>query len=156
MNDLIRLTVEDLDLAAAVAHCSDPAAGGITVFLGTTRSEARDNRALLALHYEAYTDMALRQLGDLVATARARWPITRCALLHRVGRVAVGQLSVMVVVAAPHRAEAFEACRYLIDTLKASAAIWKQEEWDNGDASWVTGWVTGQTPQSDPSPTGGG
>jgi molybdopterin synthase catalytic subunit len=148
MNDLIRLTVDALDVAAAVAHCGDPAAGGIAVFLGTTRSETRESRTLLALDYEAYRDMALRQLSDLVATARGRWPITRCALLHRVGRVAVGEPSVVVVVSTPHRAEAFEACRYLIDTLKASAAIWKQEVWDDGNASWVAG----QTPAPDPSP----
>ncbi|HEX8340421.1 MAG TPA: molybdenum cofactor biosynthesis protein MoaE [Tepidisphaeraceae bacterium] len=143
MTDLIRLTADPLDLAAAVAHCGDPAAGGIAVFLGTTRCETRDGRGLVALDYEAYADMAERQLHDLVAAARQGWPITRCALLHRTGRVAVGEPSVMVVVATPHRAAAFEACRYLIDTLKSSAAIWKHEEWDDGQATWVAGTVPG-------------
>ena len=78
----------------------------------------------------AYADMALPQLHALAAAARGQWPVLRCVILHRVGRVAVGEPSVLIAVAAPHRAQAFEACRFLIDTLKKGVAIWKREEWE--------------------------
>ena len=128
----------------------DAAAGGIDVFIGTTRAETHaDGRELVALDYEAYPEMALSQMRDLARRARARWPVVRLALLHRVGRVAVGQPSVVVAVACPHRAEAFEACRWLIDTLKAEVPIWKKEVWADGSGTWVAGSV----PQA---PGGGG
>jgi len=119
---------------------TDGRAGGIAVFLGTTRAEARpDGVELTALDYEAYPEMASRQLEDLAARARARWPILRLALLHRTGRVALGEPSVLIAVSTPHRSEAFDACRWLIDTLKAEAAIWKKEVWEDGKGTWVNG-----------------
>jgi molybdopterin synthase catalytic subunit len=137
---MIGLVAGSLDVGGAVASVSDGAAGGIAVFLGTTRAEAHaDGRALIALDYEAYPEMAGKQLADLAERARAQWPVARLALLHRTGRVAVGEPSVLIAVATPHRAEAFEACRWLIDTLKAEAAIWKQEIWADGTMSWVKG-----------------
>ena len=92
---------------------------------------------LVALDYEAYADMAAAQLRDLAGRARARWPVERLALLHRTGRVGLAAPSVLVAVSTPHRGEAFEACRWLIDTLKAEAAIWKKEVWADGSSSWV-------------------
>ena len=94
---------------------------------------------LTSLDYEAYPEMASRQLEDLAARARARWPILRLALLHRTGRVALGEPSVLIAVSTPHRSEAFDACRWLIDTLKAEAAIWKKEVWEDGKGTWVNG-----------------
>ena len=118
----------------------DPAAGGIDVFIGTTRAERHaDGRELVALDYEAYPEMALSQMRELARRARERWPVVRLALLHRVGRVAVGQPSVVVAVACPHRGEAFEACRWLIDTLKAEVPIWKKEVWADGSGTWAAG-----------------
>jgi molybdopterin synthase catalytic subunit len=123
---------------AAVAFVTDPAAGGIAVFLGTTRAEtAPDGRALLALDYDAYAEMAVEHLQRLVATARQQWPVTKVAVLHRLGRVAVGEPSVVIAVSTPHRADAFDACRFLIDELKRDVPIWKREAWDDGSASWV-------------------
>jgi molybdopterin synthase catalytic subunit len=137
---MIGLVAGPLDVGAAIASVSDPAAGGIAVFLGTTRAEAHsDGRALVALDYEAYPEMAGAQLRDLGERARSRWPVLRLAILHRTGPVAVGEPSVLIAVATPHRAEAFEVCRWLIDTLKAEATIWKQEVWSDGHTSWVTG-----------------
>jgi molybdopterin synthase catalytic subunit len=137
-DDLISLTDEPLLAADAVSFVAARAAGGITVFLGTTRSERHsDGRELIALDYEAYPDMATAQLCDLAARARGRWPVLRLAVLHRTGRVPVGEPSVLIAVSTPHRAEAFEACRWLIDTLKAEAAIWKKEIWSDGSGSWV-------------------
>jgi molybdopterin synthase catalytic subunit len=136
--DLVTLTPDPLDAAAAVAFVSDPRAGGVSVFLGTTRSERRpDGVELLALDYDAYPEMAAAQLNALAARARQRWPVVRLALLHRTGRVALAEPSVVVAVSTPHRADAFDACRWLIDTLKSEAAIWKKEVWADGSDSWV-------------------
>ena len=136
--DLISLTPDPLDAARCVAFVTDPHAGGVAVFLGTTRAERRnDGVDLVALDYDAYGEMATRQLHDLAARARGRWPVLKLALLHRTGRVALGEPSVVIAVSTPHRAEAFEACRWLIDTLKAEAAIWKKEVWSDGSGSWV-------------------
>src|SRR5437879_4186118 len=120
MDDLIAIQAEPLFVQAAVESVSHGRAGGIDVFLGATRAEtSSDGKSLVALDYEAYTDMALAQMTELARRARARWPIERLAVLHRVGRVGVGEPSVIIAVAAPHRNEAFDACRWLIDTLKA-------------------------------------
>jgi len=136
--DWIAVSSQPLDVAAAVAHVTDALAGGIDLFLGTTRQEqAEGGRQLLALDYEAYQEMALKQMQDLARRARARWPIVRLALLHRVGRVALGEPSVIIAVATPHRADAFEACRFLIDELKKDVAIWKKEIWADGSMTWV-------------------
>ena len=134
----VSLSNEPLDVAADVASVCDPGAGGIAVFLGTTRAEASpDGRQLVALDYEAYPEMAGAQLVDLAARARRRWPITKLVLRHRIGRVPLAEPSVLIAVATPHRAEAFEACRWLIDTLKSEAAIWKKEVWSDGSGRWV-------------------
>ena len=136
--DLIALTPDPLDVPRCVAFVSGPRSGGVAVFLGTTREEQRaDGADLLALDYDAYPEMVITQLHDLAARARTRWPVVKLALLHRTGRVGLGEPSVVVAVSTPHRAEAFEACRWLIDSLKAEAAIWKKEVWSDGTGSWV-------------------
>jgi molybdopterin synthase catalytic subunit len=137
-NDRIELRDAPLDVAGAAALVSSPAAGGIALFLGTTRDEAHpDGRRLVALDYEAYGPMALKRMRELAAAARERWPVARLALLHRTGRVPLAQPSVLIAVSTPHRAEAFEACRWLIDALKADVPIWKKEVWDDGSGTWV-------------------
>jgi molybdopterin synthase catalytic subunit len=136
-DDWIELHAEPVAIERVVSFVSSGLAGGIDVFLGTTRAETDPaGRRLVALDYEAYREMAASQLRDLAARARERWPITRLAVLHRVGRVEVGRPSVLIAVATPHRAEAFAACRWRIDTLKAEAAIWKKEIWDDGGEAW--------------------
>jgi molybdopterin synthase catalytic subunit len=136
--DRVELLSGPIDIAASVAQSANDKAGGIAVFLGVTRAE-QDNagRDLVALDYEAYEAMAAGQLRELSRQARERWPIERLVLLHRLGRVAVGEPSVLIAVAAAHRGEAFAACQWLIDTLKADAAIWKKEVWNDGGHSWV-------------------
>jgi molybdopterin synthase catalytic subunit len=137
-HDQIGLTSEPLAPSRAIAQVTDPAAGGIAVFLGTTRAEtSAEGRTLLALEYDAYPEMAQKQLVDLARQARDRWHISRLAILHRTGRVAVGEPSVLIAVSTPHRAEAFQACHWLIDSLKADAAIWKKEIWQDGSSTWV-------------------
>jgi molybdopterin synthase catalytic subunit len=137
MQDTIRITADPIRTAEADAVRSG-AAGGIAIFLGCTRAEqSADGRELLALDYEAYESMATRQLDDLAAEARRRWPIEQLVILHRIGRVGLGEPSVLIAVAAPHRAEAFDACRWLIDSLKKDVAIWKREIWSGGAETWV-------------------
>jgi molybdopterin synthase catalytic subunit len=136
--DWITISPQPLDVAVAVAFVTDGRAGGIDVFLGTTRAErSSDGRELLALDYEAYAEMAGRQLQDLARRAREQWPIVKLALLHRVGRVAIGEPSVIIAVSTPHRADAFAACKWLIDALKVDVAIWKREVWADGSGTWV-------------------
>jgi len=136
--DLILLSPAPLDCSAAVAFVTDPAAGAIDVFLGTTRAERNTaGQELTALDYEAYVDMATNQMRDLATRARAKWPICRLTLLHRTGRVAVGEPSVVIAVSTPHRADSFAACKFLIDTLKVEVTIWKKELWHDGGATWV-------------------
>jgi molybdopterin synthase catalytic subunit len=130
-DDWIEIRQDALDAAKAIAFVSDPAAGGIAVFLGTSRNDKdAAGRPLVALDYEVYPQMALQQMRDLAQTARERWPIVRLVLLHRTGRVELAEPSVLIAVACPHRAEAFDACRWLIDTLKAEVAIWKKEAFE--------------------------
>ena len=137
-DDWIEIRPTPLRVGAAVRFVSDARAGGIDVFLGTTRRETRDGRSLAALEYEAYEEMAVARLRELAAAARLKWPIVKLALLHRVGTVALEEPSVIVAVSTPHRAESFEACRNLIDALKADVPIWKREVWAGGGAgTWV-------------------
>lgn len=138
MQDWIEILPTPLDTNRAVAFVTDAAAGGIAVFLGTTRAEKNpDGRNLLSLDYEAYEQMALEQLRKLAADARRKWPIINLALFHRTGEVKVTEPSVVIAVSTPHRAAAFEACRYLIDSLKKDVAIWKKEVWADGSGTWV-------------------
>ena len=138
MIDWCEILVTPLPTAAAVAFVQDAGAGGIALFLGTTRAEnSASGQQLLALDYEAYNEMAGPQLVDLARRARERWPIIKLAMLHRTGRVALAEPSVIIAVSTPHRGEAFEACKWLIDTLKAEASIWKKEIWADGSGSWV-------------------
>jgi molybdopterin synthase catalytic subunit len=137
-SDWIELIAETLPVAAALEFVGNPVAGGTCAFVGTTR--AQRNAAgldLAALDYEAYREMALQQMHDLAHRARDHWPVAKIALLHRTGRVEVGHASVVIAVACPHRAEAFAACRWLIDTLKTEAPIWKRQIWSDGTARWV-------------------
>jgi molybdopterin synthase catalytic subunit len=136
--DWITILGEGMNVGEAVEHVTDSRAGGIALFLGTTRDErSPDGRRLVALDYEAYQQMALEQMRELARRAREKWPIIKLALLHRVGRVPLGQPSVVIAVATPHRADAFDACRFLIDELKRDVAIWKKELWEDGSGTWV-------------------
>lgn len=120
-----------------MAHLHAAGAGGICTFVGTTRADMDGGRRIVTLDYESHSTMVRRQLADLTERARARWPIERIVLSHRTGRVAVGEASVVVGVSCPHRVEAFEACRWLIDTLKAELAVWKKDVYDDGSEAWT-------------------
>lgn len=138
VRDWVKLTLDPLDVAAAAAFVAAPAAGGIDIFLGTTRAETdASGRELEALDYEAYGEMAVGQMLDLARRVRDKWPVVKCVLHHRVGRVGIGEPSVVIAVSTPHRAESFEACRWLIDALKKDVTVWKKEVWADGTGTWV-------------------
>ena len=135
---VVRVTGEPLDLREAAALVADPGAGGTCIFSGTVRDHSPAG-AVVGLRYEAWEDLALRRLTELAADLHGRWPLRRVAILHRIGDLAVGEISVIVAVAAAHRAEAFEACREGIERLKDDVPVWKQEQLADGTAEWVLG-----------------
>jgi molybdopterin synthase catalytic subunit len=134
---LIQLTREPLDRDSLIAAVSHPGAGGIVVFEGVVRDNAR-GKQVRYLEYDVYEEMAREQIGKIIDETRQRWGVERVAVAHRFGRLEIGEASVIIVVASPHRAEAFDACRYIIDTLKATVPIWKKEVATNGE-EWVEG-----------------
>ncbi len=136
------VTPEPLDLAALVALVADPAAGAIASFLGTSRATSADaarvERPVLTLWYECYEPMAVRRLRAIGEAARARHGAVRVACWHRTGEVPIGAASIAIAVSAPHRAEAFAACRDVIDEVKRSVPVWKRERFADG-SEWVEG-----------------
>lgn len=132
---MIFLTDSPIDLPAVLAHVQAPGAGAVDVFIGTVRDNTRQ-KAVVRLDYEAYAPMALKKMEELAAEARRRWPVEALAMVHRVGVLQIGEAAVVIAVATPHRAEAFAACRWLIDTLKETVPIWKKEVFEDGEV-WV-------------------
>lgn len=124
-----------LDEAEVAARVEGPDAGGVVSFVGRVRNHARGH-SIEHLEYEAYPAMAEREMEKIVDEAAEKWPGTRVAIAHRVGRLAIGDAAVVVVAASAHRGEAFEACRFAIDTLKVTVPIWKREVATDG-AYWV-------------------
>ncbi len=133
---MIQLTDQPIDPQAVLDRVASPAAGAVVLFLGTVRHESR-GRATVALEYESYADMARKELEQLAAEARKRWALCECAIVHRLGRMEVGQLSVAIAVSSPHRREAFEAGQWLIDRIKQVVPIWKNEQFADGTCEWV-------------------
>ncbi|MCK6526359.1 molybdenum cofactor biosynthesis protein MoaE [Myxococcota bacterium] len=128
------VTREPLDLARISREVESPAHGAVCTFAGVVRDHD-SGQPVVALEYECYPEMAEREMGRVRDDVLARWPGCRIALVHRVGRLLVGEVSVAIAVGSPHRAEAFEACRHAIDTLKATVPIWKKEIHPDG-AAW--------------------
>ncbi len=133
---MIRLTDQPIDAQHLLASAQQPQAGAVLLFLGVTRQFTR-SRETVQLKYEAYREMALLELRRLEAEARARWQLVECLIVHRLGIVPLAEASVAIVVSSPHREDAFEAGRWLIDTLKETVPIWKQENWADGAVEWV-------------------
>jgi len=131
----VQLLDTPLDIQACINGVLWPGAGGIDVFIGTVRNQTK-GRDVVRLEFEAYASMALREMNAIAAEAMERWPVQRIVLHHRIGVLEVGEVPVVIAVAAAHRAAAFDACRYIIDTLKERVPIWKKEVFSDG-ASWV-------------------
>lgn len=137
-DDWVGIATAPLPLDQAPAWAVVPRCGAVVVFAGTVRDHADGRAGVSLLEYEAYEEHAVARLRAVAAEARRRWPeLGRVALLHRVGALAVTEVAVLVVVSAPHRAEAFDAGRWCIDTVKATVPLWKRETWTVG-----SGWGT--------------
>ena len=134
--DLYRIVEEPLSPDAVAGSVGNPAAGGIVIFSGVVRNE-KDGRPVKYLEYEAHAPMAEAKLREIGAEVRRRWPSVKAvAILHRIGRLEIGESSVLIAVSAAHRREAFEACHYAIDTLKQTVPVWKKEHFEDGEV-WV-------------------
>jgi molybdopterin synthase catalytic subunit len=119
--------------------CVRPDCGAVVLFSGTVRDHAEGRAGVEFLEYEAYDEMVVPKLSEIAAETRARWPqVGRLALVHRIGRLALGESSVVAAVSAPHRPDAFAAARFAIDALKLSVPVWKREVWSDG-SDWGTG-----------------
>jgi molybdopterin synthase catalytic subunit len=140
MPAIVRINRDALD-AQAVRKLEEAAMtsgdGGVVTFQGVVRDNAR-GKQVRSLEYDAYIEMAEQQMAQIADEVAARWETSAVAMVHRIGRLGIGECSVVVVVACPHRGEAFEACRYAIDTLKSTVPIWKKEIYVDGE-EWVEG-----------------
>ncbi len=138
LTDSLVLQVAPLILSEIYELTDDPANGAVVLMVGTVRNNTA-GRPVTYLEYEAYSPMALKVFQELAATIRQQWLlINRVVIHHRVGKLGIGEISVAVAVGAAHRAEAFAACQWAIDTLKHQAPIWKKEHWHDGSSDWVS------------------
>lgn len=150
-DDWLELTVSPLPIGLAHDWAVRPDCGAVVVFSGTVRDHAEGREGVTELTYEAYESQVVPRLAELAAETRARWPMTgRLVLWHRIGRLGLGESSVVVAASSPHRPEAFAAARFAIDALKATVPIWKHEVWADG-ADWGTGAVAPTDAASVPS-----
>ncbi|MBV9646630.1 MAG: molybdenum cofactor biosynthesis protein MoaE [Candidatus Eremiobacteraeota bacterium] len=133
---MVEITESALDLATLIAAVAGNDAGAVVTFQGVVRERSDDDRPVLGLSYEAYPAMALPEMRNICREAEAAFPGIRIALAHRVGELALGEASVAIAVAAPHRRSAFDACAYVIDELKKRVPIWKEERYVGGDVAW--------------------
>jgi molybdopterin synthase catalytic subunit len=138
MQPLVRVTSDPLSVDEALASVADDGAGGTCVFVGTVRDNSTAGD-VTGLRYEAWDELAEKRLHEIAGELFERWPIRKVAILHRTGDLAVGEASVVIACSAPHRSDAFEACRHGIERLKEDVPIWKKEALVSGDAHWVMG-----------------
>ena len=134
--DWIDVVTEPLSERVLAEAVGDPGAGAVALFSGVVRDQTGGRRVKF-LEYEAHAPMALAKMREIAIAIRGRWPgIIRVAMLHRIGRLEIGESSVMIAVSSPHRREAFEACHFAIDTLKETVPVWKKESFEDGEV-WV-------------------
>jgi molybdopterin synthase catalytic subunit len=133
---MIQLTHDVIDYTALTESVRSDQAGAVVLFLGTVR-EMTNGRQTTALDYDAYPEMAEAKITELINEAREKWPIEQVGVIHRLGHLQLGDISVAVALSCPHRHQAFEAGRFLIDELKVRVPIWKKENWSDGTTEWV-------------------
>ena len=138
---MFRVTNEAIDLSELVRYVTDPEAGAIVPFIGTTRNN-NEGRNVIALDYEAYPEMAEKELARIGEEAKKKWPICKMAIVHRLGPVQIGEASVIIAVSSAHRDAAFAASRFAIEEIKKTVPIWKKEVFEGGEV-WI-GTQTGQ------------
>ena len=136
--DSLVISFAPLSIEEVYRLADDSGNGAIVLMSGTVRDRT-DGRAVKYLEYQAYQPMAIQVFSSIAANIRQKWQDTNTVVIHhRIGSLQIGEISVLVAVGCPHRAEAFEACRYAIDTLKHNAPIWKKEHWLDGSSTWVS------------------
>jgi molybdopterin synthase catalytic subunit len=133
-----RITFAPLSLGDAYAIADHPSNGAVVVMSGTVRSQT-EGRSVAFLEYQAYEPMVIKVFENIAQDLQRQWSAVNTLVIHhRTGKLIIGEISVLVAVGCPHRSEAFEACRYAIDTLKHQAPIWKKEHWQDGASTWVS------------------
>jgi molybdopterin synthase catalytic subunit len=140
---MFKIVKEPINTDGLISAVDNPGAGAICTFLGVVRDNNL-GREVNYLEYEAYPEMAVPAMQRIADEIRERWDVIEVAMVHRVGRLAIGEASVGIAVSSPHRAEAFEACHYAIDRLKETVPIWKKEAWADGE-EWIEGTAVGET-----------
>lgn len=135
MTTQIQILSTPLEIQSAIYWIMSPESGGIDIFIGTVRNTTK-GKAVIRLEFEAYEPMALAEMEKIVTQAEEKWPIQKALIHHRTGVLEIGEIPVLIAVSAAHRAAAFEACRYIIDTLKQTVPIWKKEIFEDGEV-WV-------------------
>ncbi|MEO7990933.1 MAG: molybdenum cofactor biosynthesis protein MoaE [Chryseolinea sp.] len=133
---MIKITEKAIDVQKVIDTASSLGAGAVNVFVGTVRNNA-NGKNVVWLEYEAYETMAVAEIKKIIDEASHRWPLLGWAVSHRIGTLKPGEVSVVVAVSSPHRKESFEACQYIIDTLKEKAPIWKKEVFEDGE-EWIS------------------
>ena len=133
---MFKITSEEIELGDVIRAVEAGAAGAIVHFLGVVRNNT-EGREVSYLEYEAYPPMAEKKMAEIAQEIHKKWGLDRVAMIHRVGRLEIGEVSVAVAVASPHRKEAFEACHYAMNRLKQIVPIWKREVWTDGEEEWV-------------------
>ena len=135
---MIQIVESSIDRRKVVDSVASPGSGAIITFDGTVRDNAR-GKQVTHLSYEAYPEMALKELQKIRDQAMQRWALNEVAIIHRIGRMEIGESSVFIAVSSAHRGDAFEACRFAIDTLKTTVPIWKKEHYQDGEV-WIEGY----------------
>ncbi len=133
---MIEITENPIDTDQVLKSVNSIHAGASVLFVGTTRQFTR-GKETLKLDYECYQEMAIKKMSQLRDQAMAKWPVTECSIIHRIGTVELGEASIAVAVSTPHRADSFAAAQWLVDTLKQEVPIWKREHWADGSPEWV-------------------
>ena len=152
---MVEIVEASIDFEAVADRVRSDLAGAVCLFLGTVREMTGDRRTS-SLDYEAYPEMAIKKMEELEAECRSRWPVIEAAIVHRVGHLELGEVSVAVAVSTPHRGDSFDASRWLIDTLKEVVPIWKKETWADGTEEWVHPGTDAGRPQPSPLEGEGG
>lgn len=132
---MIKIVSTKIDLEEVIKSVKDPSAGGIDLFIGTTR-DTSNGKQVLRLEYQAYEPMAVKMMIVIAEELRTKWQVKKISMVHRIGNVEIGEASVVIAVSSIHRKEAFEACRYAIDALKKQVPIWKKEFYKDGEV-WI-------------------
>ena len=133
---MIEITSTQIDTSAVLASVQSTQAGAAVLFVGSTR-QFTDGRETLKLDYECYEALAIKKMTEILEQAKTKWKIEACSIVHRVGTVELGEASIAVAVSSPHRADSFDAGRWLVDTLKTEVPIWKRDYWADGSSEWI-------------------